>query len=250
MMNDRCNYGNPVRLHHLANKYCLKKEGPTQGVSQTGSHNQRNPTFEERSVSVIINELLKLELLIRLKKQQYMSVIWTCLFKFNDRKNHPRYSRWVNCAKKLVTRMNGIQVSHHTSSRMEERSSVKPTSPFPWCPQACNQPNTRHKLWMTGSRHELWATVNCKLIRNYQNGFNDSRKDKQGDRQVRQTSLQLTWTYHRQSFLLPRSKIYFKQSRRTVQFIHSFSEGPEVRTMQTHESHESTMQNKSLRSGG
>ena len=41
---------------------------------------------------------LQMELPTRLKKQQHLSVIWTCLFKINVWKNHPRYTRWVNCA--------------------------------------------------------------------------------------------------------------------------------------------------------
>ena len=44
-----------VRLHHLANRYVLKREtlGPTLGLSQTGSQNQgspNDPTEEERSI--------------------------------------------------------------------------------------------------------------------------------------------------------------------------------------------------------
>ena len=44
-----------VRLHHLANKYVLKREKPrpTPGVSLTRSENQRNPTaptFGERAI--------------------------------------------------------------------------------------------------------------------------------------------------------------------------------------------------------
>ena len=58
---------------------------------------------------------LQMEQVMRLKKQQHVSVIWTCLFMSNDWQNHPRCSRWVNCARKTVIRMNGIQVSHHIS---------------------------------------------------------------------------------------------------------------------------------------
>ena len=44
-----------VKLHHLANKYVLKRQklGPTHGAIQTRPQNQRNPnalTFEERSI--------------------------------------------------------------------------------------------------------------------------------------------------------------------------------------------------------
>ena len=45
---------------------------------------------------------LQMELLKRLNKEPHMRVIRTCLFKFNHWKNHPRYCRLVNCAKKLL----------------------------------------------------------------------------------------------------------------------------------------------------
>ena len=61
--------------------------------------------------------------------------------------------------RKTVTRMNGIQLSHHISSRMGDTSCVKPTTTFPWWSQACKQQNTRPKLWAIGSRHKLWATT-------------------------------------------------------------------------------------------
>ena len=63
---------------------------------------------------------------------------------------------------------------------------------------------TRPELLVTGSRHKLWATTSYKWRQSYQNGFNPSRKDRQVERQVRQTSLQLTWKYHRQHCVLPR----------------------------------------------
>ena len=63
MMNARYNYEKQscdktqfrVRLHHLAIRYCLKREklGHTLGVIQTGSQNRRHasaPTFEERLI--------------------------------------------------------------------------------------------------------------------------------------------------------------------------------------------------------
>ena len=51
---------------------------------------------------------------------QYISVMWACLFKFYYWKNHPRYFRCANGARKTVIRMNGIQINHHISSRMVE----------------------------------------------------------------------------------------------------------------------------------
>ena len=185
---------------------------------------------------------------VTMTKQQYMSVIWTCLFKINCWKNHPRYFRWVKCARTTAIRMNGIQVSHLIFSRMGETSST-PTTTFPWWSQACKQPKTRPELWTTGSRHELWATMRYDWEQNYQNGFFHSRKDYQRDRHVLQTTLQLTWWYHRQCFLFPRilqqNLIQTKQKESTISAL-----GPELRSMQTHESHESAKQNKSWRSGG
>ena len=49
-----------------------------------------------------------------------------------------------------------------------------------------------------------WVSMSNKWNQIYQKGFNHSRKDCQVDRQVRQTSLQLTWLFLRQEFLLPR----------------------------------------------
>ena len=48
-----------------------------------------------------IHQLLSLQM-VRQKKQQHVSVIWTCLFKFNLGKHHQRYLRWENCAKTKV----------------------------------------------------------------------------------------------------------------------------------------------------
>ena len=74
--------------------------------------------FESRRIHQLL--FLQMGRPIRQKKQQHLSVIWTCLFTFNYWKNHPLYFRWVNCAKRKVTRVNGIQVSHHISSRKGE----------------------------------------------------------------------------------------------------------------------------------
>ena len=94
---------------------------------------------------------------------------------FNFRKNQLWYGRWTNCAKKIATRMHVIQVSHHSSSIMEDQWCVKPTTTFPLLSLARKQRTTRRKLWITGSRHELWATVSCKCL-----AFNHARKDWQG----------------------------------------------------------------------
>ena len=103
------------------------------------------------------------------------------IFKFNHWQNHPRYSRWEICAKRMVTRMTDIQVSHHISSEMGRKLIAKPTTTCLWLSQACKQPITRPKLWKNGSRHQLWATTSDVWKRKYQNAFNHSRQHWRGD---------------------------------------------------------------------
>ena len=138
--------------------------------------------------------------------------------------------------------MNGLQVSHHISSRVGETSIFKPTTTSPWLSQARKQHFTKPVLWVNGSRHVLWATTSQKWKQTDQNGFKYSRKERQGDLPVRQTSLQLTWphiTASTSSFRASFGKTCFEQSRETAQFIHSFAQRPELRSMQAHESYES-----------
>ena len=85
--------------------------------------------------------------------------------------------------------MNGVQVSHGISSRMREKTIVKPTATFFWCSLACKQPNTSPKFWTTGSRHKLWATTSDVWKQNYLNGCNFSRKDWRGDFQARHNQI-------------------------------------------------------------
>ena len=92
----------------------------------------------------------------------------------------------------------------------------KPTTTFVWLSMACKQPVTRHDVWVIGSRHELRATMSSKWKRIGQNGVKDSRKDWQGDRQVRQMFLQFAWKYHRQHIFFPApssSEANFEHSR-------------------------------------
>ena len=120
--------------------------------------------------------------------------------------------------------MNGIQINSHFTSRMGERTlSVRQTTAIIWLSQACQQPITRPVLWVTqadtscgrpratcGDRiNRLASTIHG---RNYKN------------RQTRQTSLQLTWTYHRHnsSFRASSSKTYYKQIKKKAQFIQLF----------------------------
>ena len=105
---------------------------------------------------------------------------WTCLFRFNFSENHPRYSRWVNCAEKTVSRMNGIQVRHHISS-------VKPITTFPWQSQECKQPHTKPKLWTIGSEQKLWVTTSPVWKHKVPEWLQPLRKDWRGDLQVLQT---------------------------------------------------------------
>ena len=141
---------------------------------------------KERFENQMVHQLFwpRMELLERLKKQQYVSVIWTCLVRCHFWKNHPRYSRWVNDVKKtFFVCENGIQVSHRISSRMGEHRFRKPTATSRCLSQAYKQLMTRAELCVTGSRHKLWATTSWKCKQIYQNGFNHSRKDWRGDLQ-------------------------------------------------------------------
>ena len=54
------------------------------------------------------------------------------------------------------------------------QSREQPTTTSPWLSQACKQPITRPELRVTGSRHELWATMTYKWKLTYQNGFSTS----------------------------------------------------------------------------
>ena len=154
-------------------------------------------------------------------------------------------ARWrEGCAQNSVIRLSGIQVSHHISTRMGETSSVTPTTAFFWLSQACNQPKTRPKLWITGSRHEVWATMSYSWI---QRGFNHSRKGltkgSSSSTDVPPTDENIpppALPFFRASF-----SNTFKQIRRNAQFMHSFSQRPEVRSIQTHECYESGLQKKS-----
>ena len=82
-------------------------------------------------------------------------------------------------------------------------SNVKQTTTHPWLFQACQHLVTRPVLWVNGSRHELWATTGDVWKQNHQNGSQPFTEALAKDRQVRQTSLQVTWRCHRQHFLLP-----------------------------------------------
>ena len=73
-----------------------------------------------------------------------------------------------------------------------------------------------------------------------------SRNFEQGDLQVRQTYLQLSWQDHLQQFSFPRilQETCFKQIRRKAQFLHSFFERPELRSKPPHASYDGAMQKK------
>ena len=68
-----------------------------------------------------------------------------------------------------------------------------------------------------------------------------------GYRGVRQMSLQLMWKYTASTsyFRASSSETYSEKSREKAQFIHSFSDRPELRSLQTYESYESAMQKTS-----
>ena len=76
----------------------------------------------------------------------------------------------------------------------EKTPNVKTVATLSWLSPACEATDGSPTLLLvTGCRHELWATTSYKWKQLYQKGFNHPRKDEQADRQVRQTSLQLTW---------------------------------------------------------
>ena len=131
-------------------------------------------------------------------------------------------------------------------------SNVKPTTTFPWLSQACKQPITTPVLWVTRSRHELWSTTIISWIR-----FNRLASTIHGriNRSVVKFDRRLSgWrgntTASNSSFRATSSKTYFKHISRKAQFNHSFAQRPKVRSLQTLESNERVMQNKSWRSGG
>ena len=116
-------------------------------------------------------------------------------------------------------------------------------------------PSTEHQTKAVGERKQAQVVGDHERSvqkEKYQYGFNHSRMDWQGDLQVRQTYLQRTWntTAKTSSLRASSGEAYFEQSREKTQFIHSLSERPGFRNMQTHESYESAMQKKSWRSGG
>ena len=96
-------------------------------------------------------------------------------------------------------------------------------------------------------KHKVWATTSEEWKQNYQNGFNHSRKNLQGRSSSSKDVSPTDVAIHRQQFHLQRilQQTYFQQSWRRAQIIHSFSQRPGLRSMQTHKSYESAMQNNS-----
>ena len=54
----------------------------------------------------------------RQEKQHYTPMTRTLPPIFSSRKNHPQSARWEHCARRVVFRLRGVQVSHHISSWM------------------------------------------------------------------------------------------------------------------------------------
>ena len=181
-----------------------------------------------------------------------MSVVWTCLFKFHW-KNHPPYSRWEHSAKTTVFRMNGTQVSHHISSRMKEnRVKQRPPNSLGENKRASNRTpdQSSGRPEASTSRGRPRATCGNRITRMAStiHGNFDERA-----LQVRQASLQLTWTYHRQHFLLrilQQNRPQTKQEESTSFSLIFRTTRPELRSMQTHEICESATKKKSWRSSG
>ena len=147
-------------------------------------------------------------------------------------------SVWKDCARRAVFRMNGIQVSHHISSTVGETSNVKTTTSSSWLSQVCKQPNTRPTLWTTTSTHQRRVDTD---LTEWPQPFTDG---------LTQGSSSSTDVSPASSFRASSSETNFAQVREEAQFMHSFSERPELRRMQTHESYESATQKTSWRSGG
>ena len=120
------------------------------------------------------------------------------------------------------------------------------------CPKRANNISQKPVLWVNGSRHVLWATTSQKWKQTDQNGFKYSRKERrQGDLPVRQTSLQLTWPIPPPA--PPPSAHPPAKLASTAQFIHSFAQGPELRSIQVCRRTKVTRapcRNESWRSGG
>ena len=151
------------------------------------------------------------------KKQQYMSMVWTCVFKFNCWKNHPRYVRLVNWAKK-----NGYMCEWHPGPKIDCKTDNHIPLVVP------GVPSTEHQTKAVGERKQAQVVGDHERRvqkEKYQYGFNHSRMDWQGDLQVRQTYLQRTWntTAKTSSLRASSGEAYFEQSRKKTQFIHSLS---------------------------
>ena len=143
---------------------------------------------------------------------------------------------WVTSRSAIISHQDSGETSNvkpHSLGcpRRASNRSPHPCSGWPEADMGCGWP---------------WATSGKQTCRN---GFNHSRKDQQGNRQVRQTSPQLTWTYHQHRLRIFQQNL-LRKIRRKAQFVHSFSQRPELRSMQTHECCESATQKKSWRSGG
>ena len=151
----------------------------------------------------------------------------------------PRYSRWVNCARKAVTRMNGIYVSHHISSTIVEHRVWNLQSHSLLCPRrASDRPPDLCSVWREADTS--WgrprATSGSRITS--EPSTMHGRIDKETiklDRRI------FSWhgntTSSNSSIHGSSSKTYFEQSRKIAQFIYFFSERPELRSMQTHESY-------------
>ena len=65
------------------------------------------------------------------RSNSFLSAIWTCLFRFNCSKNHPQHFDWGNCVRKTGSRMSGIKVSHHNSSKTGRNIECKTDNHIP-----------------------------------------------------------------------------------------------------------------------
>ena len=159
---------------------------------------------KKRVENQMIRQLFWLQMVraTRQKKHQRMKLmILTCLFKFIDRITGGNFDG--NCVRETVIRINGIQVSHRFSSRIEEiECETDNHSPLvdPGVQAAEHQTHAQDGPKQTQAvvdRERQVEPDHPEWLQPFTEGFTV-------DRQVRQTYLQLRWRYHRQHCFLLR----------------------------------------------
>ena len=152
-----------------------------------------------------------------------------------------------NCAKKTVTRMHGTTKSAIISHQEWEKMDGTTDNHVPLVVPGVQA--TDHQTKALGDRRWTRAVGDHGLKvekTDLPEWHRPVTEELKGDRQVRQTYLQLTWQYHLQQFILPRIfQQNLLQTNQEESTIHSLSPRPELRSTQTHESCLSAMQKTS-----